>query len=103
MFLHAVEEGPATQSYGLQVAQLAGVPAAVIRAARKHLAVLESQAAAAQPQGDLFSIPAPAAALQEPPDHPALEQLRNLQPDGLSPREALELLYSLSRLARDSS
>ena len=101
VFLHAVEEGPASQSYGIQVAQLAGIPAAVVKAARKHLAFLESQAAAAQPQGDLFTAPAPAAAAeQEPQEHPALEQLRKLEPDNLSPREALELLYSLARLVR---
>ncbi len=98
VFLHAVEEGPASQSYGIQVAQLAGIPAAVVKAARKHLAFLESQAAAAQPQGDLFSAPAPASTReQEPQEHPALEQLRNLEPDSLSPREALELLYSAAR------
>ncbi|GAB7523737.1 DNA mismatch repair protein MutS [Paraburkholderia sp. 2C] len=58
VFLHAVNEGPANQSYGLQVAQLAGVPSAVIRAARKHLAHLEQQSAAQPaPQLDLFAAP----------------------------------------------
>lgn len=56
VFLHSVSEGPASQSYGLQVAQLAGVPAAVIRAARKHLALLERQSLGhAAPQLDLFA------------------------------------------------
>jgi hypothetical protein len=55
VFLHAVQDGPASQSYGLQVAQLAGVPPGVIRAARKHLARLESQALDATPQLDLFA------------------------------------------------
>ncbi len=55
VFLHALEEGPASQSYGIQVAQLAGVPAAVVRAAKKHLAKLEEEAASRSPQGDLFS------------------------------------------------
>jgi DNA mismatch repair protein MutS len=101
VFLHAVEEGPASQSYGIQVAQLAGIPPAVVKAARKHLAFLESQAAAAQPQGDLFAAPAPAVPAEpEPQEHPALEQLRRLQPDNLSPREALELLYALARLVK---
>jgi DNA mismatch repair protein MutS len=55
VFLHSVDEGPASQSYGLQVAQLAGVPSAVIRAARKHLAHLERNAVAhPTPQLDLF-------------------------------------------------
>ena len=73
VFLHAVEEGPASQSYGIQVAQLAGIPAAVVKAARKHLAFLESQAAAAQPQGDLFSAPAPAT-------HPRSRSRRSIRP-----------------------
>ncbi|MCW5576695.1 MAG: DNA mismatch repair protein MutS, partial [Burkholderiales bacterium] len=55
VFLHSVEEGPASRSYGLQVAQLAGVPGAVIRSARKRLADLEAAAAAQVPQGDLFA------------------------------------------------
>jgi DNA mismatch repair protein MutS len=101
VFLHAVEEGPASQSYGIQVAQLAGIPSAVVKAARKHLGFLESQAAAAQPQGDLFTAPVPAAsAEQEPQEHPVLEQLRQIEPDSLSPREALDLLYNLARLVK---
>jgi len=56
VFLHAVQDGPASQSYGLQVAQLAGVPMPVIRAARKHLALLEQQALdPSAPQLDLFA------------------------------------------------
>ena len=113
VFLHAVQDGPASQSYGLQVAQLAGVPPGVIRAARKHLARLEAQALDATPQLDLFA-PAPcdettadadacaAAAVpvalaQETP--PALALLDAIDPDALSPREALERLYELKRLA----
>ncbi|HEX7953410.1 MAG TPA: DNA mismatch repair protein MutS [Burkholderiales bacterium] len=96
VFLHALEEGPASQSYGIQVAQLAGVPAAVVRAAKRHLAKLEEEAAQRGPQGDLFS------ATTKPPQpapHPVLEQLRNLQPDSLSPRDALDLVYRLKRSA----
>ncbi|MDC6625614.1 DNA mismatch repair protein MutS, partial [Leclercia adecarboxylata] len=60
VFLHAVQEGPASQSYGLQVAQLAGVPQPVIRAARKRLAWLEQHSAdtGATPQLDLFALAA---------------------------------------------
>jgi DNA mismatch repair protein MutS len=93
VFLHSVEEGPASQSYGLQVAQLAGIPATVIRAARRHLGKLEEESAARSPQGDLF---APAGSPS--PDtmtHPVLERLRDLDPDRLSPREALDLIYQL--------
>jgi DNA mismatch repair protein MutS len=108
VFLHAVSEGPASQSYGLQVAQLAGVPNAVIRAARKHLAFLEQQSVTqATPQLDLFAPtrenrlesevePVPAAPVAE---HPAIAKLRELNPDDLRPRDAMELLYELRWLA----
>ncbi|CAM2146752.1 DNA mismatch repair protein MutS [Pararobbsia alpina] len=111
VFLHAVDEGPASQSYGLQVAQLAGVPAPVIRAARKHLALLEQQSVGhATPQLDLFAAPAhtfdddvdaPADALPAaaPSVHPVLARLRELDPDSLRPRDALDLLYSLRAMA----
>ncbi|MEO1767608.1 DNA mismatch repair protein MutS [Thiobacter aerophilum] len=92
VFLHTVEEGPASQSYGLEVAQLAGVPAAVIQQARRYLVMLENQSVAASNQGDLF------ATRLEPAPHPALERLRETDPDALSPRAALERLYELKRL-----
>ena len=102
VFLHAVEEGPASQSYGLQVAQLAGVPGAVIRNARRKLTDLES---AASPQGDLFfGAPPPVAVEATGPDaQPLLARLAAIDPDGLAPREALDLLYELKRLAGDAS
>ncbi len=93
VFLHSVEEGPANQSYGLQVAQLAGVPAGVIRAARKHLQQLEQEGVNRSVQPDLFSqSPATPEAAEE---HPVLTRLRDLNPDELSARQALELIYSL--------
>jgi DNA mismatch repair protein MutS len=94
VFLHAVEEGPANRSYGLQVAQLAGVPGAVIRAARRRLAELEELGLKASPQRDLFGGAAPAPEA-EPPPHAALELLRAANPDAMSPREALDLVYRL--------
>jgi DNA mismatch repair protein MutS len=96
VFLHAVEDGPASQSYGIQVAQLAGVPAVVVRAAKKHLAKLEQEAAGRSPQGDLFS-----AAPQRPEKegNPLQEAILGVDPDALSPREALELLYRLRNIA----
>ena len=103
VFLHSVEEGPANQSYGLQVAQLAGVPAAVIRSARKHLADLEAAAAAHAPQGDLFSAPAATADAPATEPHPAVDALRDCDPDALTPRDALDLLYRLRELARDDA
>ena len=103
VFLHAVQAGPASQSYGLQVAQLAGVPPAVIKAARKHLARLESQALDTTPQLDLFALPCvePDDGAQEsaPLDDALRAALGAIDPDALSPREALDQLYQLKRLA----
>ena len=96
VFLHAVEEGPASQSYGIEVAALAGVPAPVIREARRRLRALENREIGTGPQPDLF-----AALPDEEPvalSHPALTALDELDPDSLSPREALERLYLLKRM-----
>ena len=95
VFLHAVRPGPANQSYGLQVASLAGVPGDVIRRARRYLKTLESQQAvqANSPQTQLdFSVeePAPSDALRD--------AVAALDPDSLSPREALDALYQLKKL-----
>ncbi|MBV2235269.1 MAG: DNA mismatch repair protein MutS [Sterolibacterium sp.] len=104
VFLHAVEEGPASQSYGIQVAALAGMPGGVIREARRRLLQLENQeimqrADAGQP--DLFA-QAVVAPLAEAHPHPALDALRALDPDALSPREALECLYRIRQLAEEA-
>ncbi|MDB5991285.1 MAG: mismatch repair protein MutS [Herbaspirillum sp.] len=106
VFLHAVQPGPASQSYGLQVAQLAGVPPLVIRAARKRLALLEAQSVNTTPQFDLFS--APPAAFDDGPEtttaapDPAtlrlLQTLDGINPDLLTPRQALDALYQLKQL-----
>ena len=128
VFLHAVQEGPASQSYGLQVAQLAGVPRDVIQLAKGRLEQLEAgemastqvvvtapaevkepepdskaelQASAPKkggrrkvgtisPQTDLFALPT----------HPVVEELDELDPDNLTPREALNLLYHLKAMAK---
>jgi DNA mismatch repair protein MutS len=104
VFLHAVQEGPASQSYGLQVAQLAGVPQPVIRAARKHLALLEAQSVQSTPQFDLFAAVLPVAdELIAVPAAPEPDLLRDaldaIDPDSLTPRDALAQLYELKRLA----
>jgi DNA mismatch repair protein MutS len=96
VFLHAVEEGPASQSYGLQVAQLAGVPKSVIQRARRILQQLEEASRAGGGQADLFA--RPAAAESEPAADPLRDALAQVNPDELSPREALELLYRLKKL-----
>jgi DNA mismatch repair protein MutS len=106
VFLHAVQAGPASQSYGLQVAQLAGIPQPVIRSARKHLADLEAHSLQTTPQFDLFSNnntsiePEPEANPIEPPDTPLLDAIDALDPDSLTPREALDALYQLKNLAK---
>jgi DNA mismatch repair protein MutS len=101
VFLHAVQAGPASQSYGLQVAALAGVPAAVLQQARKHLALLEKQQRAEEPQLGLFdqaAFEAEEAAEETAADAPLRERLQAIDPDALTPREALELLYELKDL-----
>ncbi|MDR1463354.1 MAG: DNA mismatch repair protein MutS, partial [Azoarcus sp.] len=98
VFLHALEDGPASQSYGIEVASLAGIPTSVIRDARRRLRALENQAVDAGPQADLFATPLLADKEEAPPSHPALSELAALDPDTLSPREALEKIYALKRL-----
>jgi DNA mismatch repair protein MutS len=101
VFLHAVNEGPASQSYGLQVAALAGVPDSVISIARKYLVRLEQGSIARQPQGDLFAKSASETGMQ--PEHPALKRLREVTPDELSPRQALERLYEMKKMMEESN
>jgi len=102
VFLHEVRDGPASQSYGLAVAQLAGVAPAVVRRARALLVQLEERAAGTRPQLDLFAAGAPASAEPEPADalHDALRaRLASVDVDALTPRAALDLLYELRELA----
>nr|WP_025918385.1 DNA mismatch repair protein MutS [Herminiimonas sp. CN] len=109
VFLHAVEAGPASQSYGLQVAQLAGVPAVVIRAARRHLATLEAHSVQASPQFDLFAAAStiddepsqvePEAAGGNTAADALTDALAEIEPDALTPRQALDALYHLKQLA----
>jgi DNA mismatch repair protein MutS len=95
VFLHQIEPGPASRSYGVQVARLAGMPPALIRQARATLEALQAKADAGQAQVDLFA-PPPAAPAPEPS---AVEQaLQAVDPDKLSPREALDALYRLRAL-----
>jgi DNA mismatch repair protein MutS len=96
VFLHSVNEGAASQSYGLQVAALAGVPNEVIRLAKKQLLKLEQNSAAHNPQGDLFD--AKPMTQAEPEEHPLLQALRDIEPDALSPRDALDQLYQLKKM-----
>jgi DNA mismatch repair protein MutS len=96
VFLHAVQPGPADRSYGLHVAALAGVPAAVIRQAQARLQELERSPGAGMsvtPQMPLF---------QATEHQPVIDRLEQLDPDSLSPREALQALYDLQAKLRQS-
>ncbi|GAB2181582.1 DNA mismatch repair protein MutS [Denitratisoma sp. agr-D3] len=97
VFMHAVEEGPASQSYGIQVAALAGIPAAVVREAKRRLVQLENAQVSTTQQPDLFAPPPPETQV-EPEPHPVVDALADLDPDSLTPREALERLYALKSL-----
>ncbi|WP_150048101.1 DNA mismatch repair protein MutS [Methylomonas rhizoryzae] len=98
VFLHAIKDGPASQSYGLQVAALAGVPQAVIINAKHKLAQLENTAYIEQQerseidQFDLFT---------SRECHPAVVLLEQLEPDNLSPRQALDTLYRMKKMLKD--
>lgn len=98
VFLHTVKAGPANQSYGLQVAALAGVPRTVIVSARRYLADLErrsAQAHAPRPQQELqLELPRE--------EHPAIDELRAIDPDAMSPKEALDALYKLKSYLANS-
>ena len=95
VFLHELQHGPASRSYGVQVARLAGMPAAVLNHARHTLQALESGAQDARAQVDLFAPPPETEAAGPTAIEAALAQIN---PDALSPREALDALYALQRL-----
>jgi DNA mismatch repair protein MutS len=97
VFMHAVKEGPANRSFGLQVAALAGLPKRVIDDARGYLAMLEAGPAPTRARN---AMPTPQLGLFDAPRTSAIEDaLRDIEPDALSPREALEALYRLKKLA----
>ena len=103
VFLHAAEDGPANRSYGLQVAKLAGVPSAAIRRAREYLARLDKFTASDGAQRDLF---APIGVVSEsvstapavlPEERTIVDNIRALDPDAMTPRDALAALYELRK------
>uniref|UniRef100_UPI00404877D8 DNA mismatch repair protein MutS n=1 Tax=Rheinheimera sp. TaxID=1869214 RepID=UPI00404877D8 len=94
VFMHHVQDGAASKSFGLQVAQLAGVPKAVIQRARHKLGELEQHSSTA-PQKTAVAVQPQLSLLHE--EHPIVEQLRTLNPDDLTARQALELLYQLKQ------
>jgi DNA mismatch repair protein MutS len=98
--MHQVQDGAASKSYGLQVAQLAGVPKKVIQQAKQKLAQLEQGTPAlpaSSAQQASASQPLQQSLLLETAEHPLLDQLRLLAVDDLTPRQALEMLYQLKR------
>jgi DNA mismatch repair protein MutS len=108
IFLHSVKEGPASQSYGLQVAALAGIPRSVTTQARAYLTELERERDALRsfnsPQGELALFPPPiAAAPVHSPPSAALAELRSVDPESLSPRAALDLVFRLRQLDEDQA
>ncbi len=121
VFLHAVEDGPASQSYGIHVAALAGMPTGVLKSARRELRELEARTTLDPLQPDLFAAPAPNSAPDaefddvpweanrdagfaiSPEDVQAkavANRLAGIDPDALTPREALAALYELKALAQ---
>ena len=95
VFLHEIEPGPASQSYGIQVAKLAGIPQAVLNHAKQVLGNLEAQAHEKDTQVDLFNVRDAAALINTS----AVEsKLKEIDPDQLSPKEALDALYALKKL-----
>ena len=92
IFMHAIQEGAASKSFGLQVAQLAGVPKMVINRAKQRLLELENQEVPSilPEQPECFQQLSLVA-----DDHPALDMLRNVDVNDLSPKQALDLLFEL--------
>ncbi len=95
VFLHEIQPGPASRSYGIQVAKLAGMPSPVLHHARHTLAALEERAGENDVQVDLFAAPPEP---DGPGTSPVEAALAAINPDALSPREALDALYQLKRL-----
>ena len=100
VFLHAVQEGPASQSYGIQVAKLAGIPAEVIALARLELASLEAGAHAAATIKPGSEQPVQRELFADPVGTALLAALADVDPDDLTPKQALEQLYILKQLSK---
>jgi DNA mismatch repair protein MutS len=97
VFLHEIEPGPASRSFGVAVAKLAGIPTPVLNHARHALQALESKQSESQSQVDLFTVP---TNIEVEAASPVDAALAAINPDNLSPREALEALYALKKIAK---
>jgi len=96
VFLHAVKPGPANQSYGLQVAQLAGIPAEVIQSARQKLQQLEQDTVSGEVKNSAPDQPFQSEMFASIP-HPVVSYLERLEPDEITAKEALKILYELKK------
>ena len=98
VFLHEVAAGAADRSYGIHVAKLAGLPAAVVHRAEAVLAALEEGREGHKPLARIDELPLFSASAAPPPKPSAVEEaLKTVEPDSLSPKEALEILYALKK------
>jgi DNA mismatch repair protein MutS len=94
VFLHAVKQGAASRSYGLQVAALAGIPSKVLQNAKKTLAQLE----AGKFNGASEPVPTQMSFFDATPEESMVEkELKGINPDDLTPRQALDLIYQLKQ------
>jgi len=101
VFMHSVQDGPASQSYGIQVAKLAGIPESVIDLAKSELAILEAgghKLVTAKETQEVTLEPSQKELLLSNMNYAIQERLDNLSPDELSPKQALDLIYELKRL-----
>jgi DNA mismatch repair protein MutS len=92
IFMHSVKEGPASKSYGLQVALLAGVPKVVVTQAKKHLQQLEAQKL--QMVGQQTELVLSPVSVQ----NPVVDKIKQLSPDEMNPKQALEMIYELKEM-----
>ena len=100
VFLHTINEGAASQSYGIEVARLAGIPNQIISAAQKNLQELKLTSTIIDKQRDLFDHDG-STKPSFPMTHPIVEKIQKLNPDKISPQKASEILYELKKLSKD--
>ncbi len=97
ILMHQLKNGPASQSFGIQVAKLAGIPPIVLKNARKKLAILEKNSVNTSPQQDLFTQTSFDEHPQEPEIHPVIEHIQALELDDMTPKQAMDVLFDLKQ------
>ncbi len=98
ILMHQLKDGPASQSFGIQVAKLAGIPPLVLKNAKKKLAILEKNSVNASPQQDLFTQASINDVDEEPEVHPIIEQIEAFELDEMTPKQAMDALFDLKQL-----